>query len=126
VLILKDQSVLFGRRKAIHGEGTWGFPGGHLEHSESFEACARREVLEETGLEIGAIRLGTVTNDVFEDSGKHYVTLIMVADYVSGEAELLEPEKSEVWQWFDWSAPPEPLFLPIRHAIDQGFTPFAV
>ncbi|KAI2915344.1 hypothetical protein CBS147343_3044 [Aspergillus niger] len=45
----KGQLVL-GQRKSSHGAGTWALPGGHLEFNESFEDCAAREVLEETGL----------------------------------------------------------------------------
>ncbi len=44
VMIFKDGKVLAGRRKGAHGEGTWAWPGGHLEYMESFEGCARREV----------------------------------------------------------------------------------
>ena len=42
-------------------------PGGHLELYESFEVCAAREVLEETGLELKDIRYLTTTNDIIED-----------------------------------------------------------
>lgn len=54
-------------------------PGGHLEFGETPEACAVREVLEETGLEISEadVRFVTATNDIFEAEGKHYVTLFM-------------------------------------------------
>jgi 8-oxo-dGTP diphosphatase len=32
--------------------GHWDLPGGHLAYTESFEECLRREVQEETGLEV--------------------------------------------------------------------------
>ena len=41
--------VLFVRRK---DDGKWGMPAGALELDESILACLKREVLEETGLEV--------------------------------------------------------------------------
>lgn len=56
--------------------GTMQCPGGHLEYGESFAETAAREVLEETGLEVGDIKFLTATNDVFGE-GKHYVTIFV-------------------------------------------------
>jgi 8-oxo-dGTP diphosphatase len=123
VIVLKDRKVLLGKRKNAHGDGTWSFPGGHLEFGESVEACAMRETEEETGIAIKNIRQGTFTNDVFEKEGKHYITLFMLAEHASGVPEVCEPEKCERWEWFAWDKLPSPLFLPIQNLIKQGYKP---
>lgn len=38
----------------------WGVPGGFVELGESTEEAGRREVLEETGIEIGILQLVSV------------------------------------------------------------------
>ncbi len=124
VLIRREGKVLLGLRRNAHGDGTWAAPGGHLEFGEGFEECAHREVLEETGLEIAHLHQGIVTNDVFEDEDKHYITIIMIADYIEGEPTVLEPEKCESWQWFRWNELPDNLFLPLQNAMQEGFNPF--
>lgn len=60
-------------------KGSLGLPGGHLEFSESFERCAARELVEETGIVVkeGDITFMTAVNSVFEEEGKHYVTIAM-------------------------------------------------
>jgi 8-oxo-dGTP diphosphatase len=119
VIIQKGDFILMGKRKNSHGAGTWSIPGGHLEFGESFEACARREVLEETGLHIGKVRQGPTTNNIFSQENKQSVSIFMVAEYITGVPELLEPEKCEGWEWFTWDALPQPLFLPMQNLIDQ-------
>jgi len=121
--VLRGDRFLLGRRRGSHGAGEWALPGGHLEFGESIEACARREVAEETGLEIGAIRPGPYSNDLFTGEGKHYVTLFVLADAPVGDPELREPEKCDGWEWHRWSELPEPLFLPLRSLKALGFTP---
>ncbi len=124
ILIRKNNKVLFLKRVGAHGQGTWCPPGGHLEFGESFEQCARRETLEESGVEIKNIKFVTVTNDIHESEGKHYITLIMVSDWSFGEPKIMEPDKCVEIGWFDWNNLPQPLFLPIQNLLKQGYNPF--
>jgi len=80
--------------------------------------------MEETGLEIKNLRFVTATNDFFEKEDKHYITIIMLAEYVFGEPKIMEPEKWEEWRWFEWSKQPSPLFVPQQNLNKQGFNPF--
>ena len=123
VAVIKDNKVLLGKRKNAHGEGTWSFPGGHLEYKESWEECAFRETLEETGLSIKNIRFGTVLNDIFHEEQKHYITIIMLSDYDSGKLELMEPDKCEKWEWYTWDKLPDALFVSIENLLKENYNP---
>ena len=111
---------LLGKRKGALGANTWALPGGHLEFGESFETCAAREILEETGLSVDerTLRYLTATNDIFagesesESEGlrkKHYVTIFMVGrvseenEKAGKEAVVMEKEKCERWEWVSWT-----------------------
>jgi len=123
IIITQDNKVLLGKRLSLHGQGTWAPPGGHLEYGESFEDCARREALEETGLTVGELQQVTVVNNVDTQENNHAITIFMYAQYIGGEPQLLEPEKCESWQWFSLDNLPEPLFRPFQLFID-GFREF--
>ena len=124
VIVLRNHRILLGKRRNVHGAGDWSPPGGHLDFGETPENCAIREVREETGLTIENVRPGGVTNDIFLSEQKHYITLFLIADCPTGTPELLEPDKCEGWVWYDWTALPEPLFLPLRNLLQQRFNPF--
>lgn len=124
VCIVKNGKVLLGQRLNAHGEGTWCFPGGHLEFGESWDNCARREVMEETGIKINKPVFATCTNDVFTIENKHYITIYMKASWKSGEPEVLEPDRMIKWQWFDWTNLPSPIFLPMQNLLKSGFCPY--
>lgn len=126
VYIRKSGRVLLGLRKGAYQSGTWCAPGGKLELYEGFEDCARRETLEECGLEVGALRFAGVHNDIDPPTGSHYCTVAFVADWKAGEPFLVEPEKFERWAWFDWNALPEPLFISTRNFLESGYNPFHV
>jgi len=117
VIIVKDGKVLLGKRIGSHGANTWAFPGGHLEFNESIEECAKREVLEETGLEIKNLKESIFTNDIFKEENKHYVTCFVISEYDSGKLKVKEPDKCLEWKWFDWHKLPKPLFLPVKNYI---------
>ena len=122
-IVLKKGRVLMHQRKNAHGDGTWSFPGGHLEFGEAWEACAKRETREEAGIEISNVRFGTVTNDIFKREGKHYITIFMLADWKSGEAKVMEPDKCVRWEWVEWNKMPKPRFLPIENLFKTDFRP---
>jgi len=73
VILERDGRILLARRpEGSHLAGLWEFPGGKVEHGESPEAAARRELLEEQGLEAGPLALFDVTSHVYKD-GRHVV-----------------------------------------------------
>ena len=121
VIVIKNGKLLLGKRKDVHGRGEWGPPGGHLEFGETVEDCARRELFEETGIQLTKLRNGPFSNDIFVDGGKHYVSLFVIGEYLSGDVQLKEPDKCSEWDWFSKEDLPKPLFLPLRNAITQGF-----
>ena len=123
VLVCHDGRILIGERRGSHGASTWALPGGHLDFGESVEACAARELEEETGLSLSAVQQLSFTTDFFPESGKHYVTLFVEALDVAGTVETREPDKCAGWHWCQWDALPEPLFAPLRSLRAQGFVP---
>lgn len=121
VFVIRDGKFLMGRRKGSHGSGTWSIPGGHMEFGESFEQTAKREVMEETGLVIENVRFGAVTNDVFKDDNKHYVTVWVLSDALAGEPSITEPDKFIDQEWTDIDNLPEPLFLSWHSLLASEF-----
>lgn len=120
VYIFNDKKqVLLGLRKSPHGQGTWCPPGGHLEFGESFEQGTIREAKEETNLDIlpQDLKLSGTTNDFFEETGKHYITIHMSCYKYSGEVKIMEHNKCEKWTWFDLDKLPENLFLPNKNYL---------
>lgn len=121
VFVFKEGKFLMGQRRGSHGEGSWSIPGGHLEFGETPEETAVREVREETGLEIARVSFAAVTNDIFKEDNKHYITLWMVSDWESGEPVITEPDKYIDQQWVDFNSLPQPLFLLWNQLLQSEF-----
>jgi 8-oxo-dGTP diphosphatase len=82
----ESREVLLIRRGSEPLKGQWSLPGGGLETGEKLEDGLRREVREETGLEVNILGLAGVYDRIMPDAaGKaqfHYVLI----DYVCGVA----------------------------------------
>lgn len=117
VLIFKKGKVLMAKRKGAHGAGEWAFPGGHLEFFESIEDCAKRECMEEAGIEIKNIKLLRISN-LKKYGGKHYLDVGILAEWKAGEPKVMEPHKSEEWAWFELDNLPEPMFEACKHTFE--------
>ena len=103
---LNPNKLFAGIRKNSHGANTLALPGGHLEMFETWEECAIRETLEETGLQLhkSSMRFGHTTNDIMETEGKHYVTLFMMGECQCEvtRPKNLEPHKCDGWHSYSW------------------------
>ncbi len=121
-IIFDGTKVLMGLRKGSHGGGTWCFPGGHLEMYETPEECAIRETFEETGLKINNLAHGPWTNDIFQDTSKHYISIFILAAEYSGEIAIKEKSKFSSWEWVDYQNLPDSLFFPIQNLLASGYS----
>lgn len=119
VIVRKENKILLGKRINSHGDNTWAPPGGHLEFFESPQECARREVLEETGISVKNICPSFYTNDFYTKENKHYITLYFICDHDSGIPVVLEPNKCMQWGWFAWEELPTPLFLSFENFVNK-------
>lgn len=118
VLVLKDGKMLMGRRnKASHAEQVWSLPGGHLEHGESIEGGARREVMEESGIEIQNVRFALLMNQL-DYLPKHFVCIGLVSEWKSGEPRPEEGDKMIDWTWYDADKLPSPIYPASKQLID--------
>ena len=125
VMLFKERKILLGKRNddsnkadsELHGEGTWTMPGGKLEFGESFEDGAKREVYEETGLQLNELKIICVNNDKNEYA--HFVTIGLFSDKFSGEPKVMEPDEIVEWQWFTLDNLPTSLYFPSAKIINN-------
>lgn len=123
VFVKNEDKVLLQKRCGAHGSGTWSLPGGHLEFNETIVDGAKREAMEEFGIEIENVKVLGITEDIMLEEQKHYITIFVDSDLANGEAKIMEPEKTTEMVWVLnaelTSGKYAPLFLPLKNFL-QG------
>jgi 8-oxo-dGTP diphosphatase len=123
-IIIEHDRVLLVKRVHPPIQGQWSIPGGVLELGEFVSEAAKREVREETGLEVEPGELLGVFDRVLRDSDKrvqyHYVLIDLLCKYVGGEL-LAASDAAEV-RWFTLEELPElSLAEDTLEVIHKGF-----
>ena len=100
-VILKDESVLLIKRGQSPLKGFWSLPGGVLEAGELLEEAVRREVLEETGLEVEPVAVVEVFQRIMRDrSGRpeyHYVIVDYLCEVTGGNLQAASDVDDAEW-----------------------------
>jgi len=124
VILITDNKILLGKRNTdpdkadseMHEEGTWSLPGGNIEYGESFFEAGKREVKEETNLDVDELNIICVQTDLNEFA--HYISVGMIANKISGELKVMEPDEIIFWKWFDLDKLPTNIFSASKKTID--------
>ncbi len=100
-LIFEDGNLLLVERAKDPLRGHWSLPGGIVETGEKLEDAIRREVHEETGLEIEPLSIFEVFERVVPDAeGKteyHYVVIDYLCRSVGGKLEAASDVSRAAW-----------------------------
>ena len=100
-IIINDGKVLLVK----HNIGHWDFPKGHVEEGETEEETARREVKEETNLDVEIDISKRYINEYYTDKGNHKTVVLFVAKKIGGEEKNQEEINELKW-------------IPLQDAID--------
>jgi ADP-ribose pyrophosphatase YjhB (NUDIX family) len=108
IFIVQDGKILLIKRAVDPGKGRWAFPAGFVDAGEDPKEAARRELLEETGLDIEIIRLFDVFARNTDDGGTADIIIAYVARITGGTLQALDD--AEAVGWFGAYELPELVF----------------
>lgn len=124
VAVINENGDLLLQRR---NDDQWGVPGGFIELGESTEDAGRREVLEETGLEIGKLNLVGVFSGkqhfVKLPNGDEFypITIAYISKEIKGGVLKADGQETTEAMFFKPSALPEGLNPLIKNLVKQYF-----
>lgn len=102
-------------KHVFHPQTPWGLPGGWLGRNESPQACALRELREETGL---SALIGPPIQTTYGNNGPSHIGIIYLG-WLDGGTMRLSNEILEA-EWVHLDNLPQNLFLTTKEAIEKG------
>lgn len=101
VLYNSEGKVFLARGKKWNDK--WAVPGGGVDHGESIDACIRREVKEETGLDICEVQYVGAVESIFPEgfhTPMHFIFFDYLARVCDDHQEVILNEEFDEYGWF--------------------------
>jgi 8-oxo-dGTP diphosphatase len=92
--------VLVAQRSKEPFKGIWSLPGGHVELGEALRDAARRELMEETGIEAELQAIIDVAEVIRRENNEikaHYAIVCFGGSWRSGEARAGDDAAAVCW-----------------------------
>jgi len=121
VMVVKERSLLLCLRsqRMLYG-GKWCLPGGFMEWGEDFITAGRREVREETGLEVEIKSIISIASNQHTPDAST-ISVILLAEPMSGDPKPMD-ETDDV-RWHPFAEPlPVMAFTHHEHIIQRYLT----
>jgi ADP-ribose pyrophosphatase YjhB (NUDIX family) len=114
----KGEVLLKKRSKKSRNEiGKWEKPGGGIDFGECSIKAMRREIKEETDIDINIWGLLPHTDHILKKEKQHWLALNYLAKIKSGIAKNTEPDKCDELKWFLLDKLPKKLANPTKESI---------
>jgi len=101
-IIFKKDSILLVKRAHPPAKDIWSIPGGLVKVGETLKEAVKREVKEETNLDVEVLDLIEVVERILPDkNGKveyHFVILDFLCRFLKGKLEADSDAKAVCWQ----------------------------
>ena len=112
VIIVQDDKILLIEH-IKNGHSYWLIPGGGLNYGETIEECAKREMKEETNLDISLNKFLFSSETIAPDGSRHIVNLFFLGE-ITGNSEMIVGDEERLKSL---------VFVPVRDLEDIEFHP---
>jgi 8-oxo-dGTP diphosphatase len=104
MVLIENGKILLIRRAREPFKGEWAVPGGRIEDNETAGQCLKREMKEETGLDVEPIKLTGIYSDPGRDP-RGIIAAAFLVKRIGGQVNAGD-DAGEA-RWFDLSGLPK-------------------
>ena len=122
-VVFKNKHVLLVAKKHEPLRGQWGFPGGKIKSGETILDAAKRECLEETGINVEPVCIVDAL-DIIDPSPKparHYILNIVLCRFISGN--VVAADDAGDANWYNLGNLPSPLIETVPAMLCKALHP---